>query len=341
VSRTVVGAALPVVRSDNGPIVGWRCWFVMPDELLLRPLVRRTFPWKPREAARAVCPEHRHDAPADRCECPGAMVVGQAALWGHVVEHERGWRGSRGYPRHLYVLSDDAALAEGLRVRYLVPVEFGPAAERLRALLPGPRTLDAVLCELAHAEHWPESLRARIAEMFSAIREGAPAPTWARAAWCARNVADAASRTAAGRFPTYWLLRGFRAADAGDALAATRALWVRFALWQRARALGVCERLRDGRARLEAERADVVRGTTGRRGSRRPYRSVTLTAKRARIGDLERRIAADGDALAMPTYREWRLIVESAKEAALRARGSSRPGANVVGPRDADAERGA
>jgi len=40
---------LPVELSDE-PLVGWRCWFVLPHELLLRPIYKRGLAWKPREA---------------------------------------------------------------------------------------------------------------------------------------------------------------------------------------------------------------------------------------------------------------------------------------------------
>ncbi len=40
------------------------------------------------------------------------------------------------YPRHLYVFTKDAMLAETLRERYGVPVEWGADTERLRRMLP-------------------------------------------------------------------------------------------------------------------------------------------------------------------------------------------------------------
>jgi hypothetical protein len=68
---------------------------------------------------------------------PGVLVVGQIALWGRCIEHERGWRASHAYPHHLYVFAEDAALAATLRDRYLVPVEYGAKANELLAELPG------------------------------------------------------------------------------------------------------------------------------------------------------------------------------------------------------------
>jgi hypothetical protein len=154
--------ALPVDVSDE-PLIGWRCWYVLPHEALLRPIYKRGLVWKPRQAQEALCPEHPHEPPADDCKCgiwtvchpmlldeigwtsappsgisrlPGVMVVGEVSLWGKIIQHERGWRAGFAYPRHLYVFTDDPMLPETLRERYGIPVEWGPDAERLRRLLP-------------------------------------------------------------------------------------------------------------------------------------------------------------------------------------------------------------
>ncbi len=192
-------AGLPVEAGEE-PVIGWRCWFVLPHELLLRPLVMRGLAWKPRQPLEAVCPEKLHEVPADGCKCgvwavchpmmlreihwttappdgvdpvPGIIVVGQIALWGSVVQYERGWRASHAYPTHLYAFTDDVLVAEGLRERYGVPVAFGPEAERLRRLLPTPSpttqpnwpSLSAAL--LALAERLPEPLKAIATEAVS------------------------------------------------------------------------------------------------------------------------------------------------------------------------------
>jgi hypothetical protein len=156
----------PAVERSDEPIVGWRCWFTLPEELLLRPILMRGLAWKPREAVEAICPEEIHEPPADDCKCGiwcvchpmllneigwtthppegierlgGIMVVGEVSLWGRVVQHDRGWRASQAYPRHLYAFTDDPHVADTLRERYGVPVEYGADAERLRRLLPLPR----------------------------------------------------------------------------------------------------------------------------------------------------------------------------------------------------------
>jgi hypothetical protein len=158
-------AQLPVETSSM-PIIGWRCWFVLPKEGLLRPIFKRGLAWKPRQTLEAICPENIHAVPADGCKCgvwtvchplmlhepewmtapplgigpiPGVLVVGQVALWGDIIEHERGWRGQFAYPTHLYLFADDELLASQLREQYAVPVTWGAQADELRKLLPRTR----------------------------------------------------------------------------------------------------------------------------------------------------------------------------------------------------------
>ncbi|HEX6663172.1 MAG TPA: hypothetical protein VF025_05815, partial [Gaiellaceae bacterium] len=54
------------------------------------------------------------DEPSTVCR-----VLGEVALWGHVLETESGWRGSIAYPLRLYV--PDASVAAGL-AGYGMPV---------------------------------------------------------------------------------------------------------------------------------------------------------------------------------------------------------------------------
>lgn len=151
-----MSAALPVERSSE-PLVGWRCWFVLPEEGLLRPATLKGLVWRPRQPCEAVCPDEPHPPPDVGCKCglwavphplllspavdydlPGVVVVGEVALWGRVIEHARGWRAQFSYPRFLYVLADDPLLAATLRERYQVPVVWGEATHALRRLLPPP-----------------------------------------------------------------------------------------------------------------------------------------------------------------------------------------------------------
>ena len=158
----IAEGALPVEVSAV-PLIGWRCWFVLPEEGLLRPIFKRGLAWKPRQALEAICPDHIHAVPDKDCKCgvwcvchplmlrepewmttppsgidpiPGALVVGQVALWGDIIEHERGWRAAFAYPTHLYLFADDERLAATLRDKYAVPVAWGAQTEDLRRLLP-------------------------------------------------------------------------------------------------------------------------------------------------------------------------------------------------------------
>lgn len=119
------------------PLIGWRAWIVTPslDALTLAD-PETGAEWKARREVAAACtsPAPRlarrlglrraHEAPAAGCSCgiraaaspalaaaaldrAGASsttgVLGQAALWGTVVECEGGWRASRSYPARLYL----------------------------------------------------------------------------------------------------------------------------------------------------------------------------------------------------------------------------------------------
>ena len=157
------------------PFETWRVWKVVrhEGEYTLGSVVQRTL-WPAGEAFIAEClrfrrvmrhllRKRRHEAPEADCECGIygaplervgqyvadfpcggiARVVGQVALWGTVVECERGLRASHAYPRRIYVPAD---AGEPWRVswdevalslwRYGVPVELLPsrATEATRVL---------------------------------------------------------------------------------------------------------------------------------------------------------------------------------------------------------------
>lgn len=150
------------------PVLGWRAWLVVEREG--RPRLRSLFVptvWAPRHelVAECLCPRviplpaflrrPRHDAPGRRCECgvyatdlkttlrylrnarglddrPLARVLGRVALWGTIVECDRGWRASHAYPSELVVPARSLAganvgpleqLAAGL-ADYGVPVRL-------------------------------------------------------------------------------------------------------------------------------------------------------------------------------------------------------------------------
>lgn len=149
------------------PLEAWRVWKVVrrDGEYSLGSVVQRTL-WPAGEALAAECLRCRHlfprlrrkrehAAPDARCECGiyaaelervgqyvaeapcsgVARVLGQVALWGTVIECERGLRASHAYPARIYVPADAGEpwrlsweeVALGLW-RYGVPIE--PLAAR-------------------------------------------------------------------------------------------------------------------------------------------------------------------------------------------------------------------
>jgi hypothetical protein len=147
------------------PFVAWRVWRVVErdGELSLASVVKRTV-WPAGQPLVAECLKSRpfldvrrrppHGAPTERCECgiyaatleraeeylndsyPEALarVLGRVALWGSVVQCERGFRASHAYPLALYVSTRATRnprrtpdeIAAGL-ARYGVTVERLPA----------------------------------------------------------------------------------------------------------------------------------------------------------------------------------------------------------------------
>ncbi len=110
-------------------------------------MTQRSFEWPPGRVLRAICVEVGHPAPAERCNCglyanpdlealrqhglclaPEAIVLGQVALWGKVVDGEPSLRGELAYPARLSLVVDSLvddtpveSLLEGLAA-YRVPV---------------------------------------------------------------------------------------------------------------------------------------------------------------------------------------------------------------------------
>ena len=157
---------------------GWRVWRVVErhGSLSLGSVVKPTL-WPEGEPLVAACLSRRafgwwtwrrtvHDSPAMACECgiyatslgqlgpylgdplprdAVARVLGRVALWGDVVECERGLRASHAYPLSLFVPGEDddppaaAPLDIARRLRsYGVPVKVLPGRGRdaLRLLEP-------------------------------------------------------------------------------------------------------------------------------------------------------------------------------------------------------------
>jgi hypothetical protein len=158
------------------PLEAWRVWKVVRRDSVfsLGSVVQRTV-WPAGEALVAEClsgsrlsrllrrRKARHDSPDVGCQCGiyaagletvgqyaadapfsgVSRVLGQVALWGTVVECERGYRASYAYPTRIYVPADAGEqwrigwdeVALGL-CRYGVPVEplAARAAEATRFL---------------------------------------------------------------------------------------------------------------------------------------------------------------------------------------------------------------
>jgi hypothetical protein len=352
-------AALPIQIGEE-PIIGWRLWHVLPGERRLRPIFKRGLVWKPREAQEAVCPEESHDVPDEKCRCgvytvchamllqevhwdrhppkgvpplPGVIVVGQVALWGRIIQHERGWRSQFAYPSHLYVFSEDADLAAGLRDEYLVPVTHGADADRLRRLLPAsdeaevaPPTpaqtaawLLEALSEMSCTAFLPVGVR-QLVEAALALPDSwkIPPPPRERGA-AAREALRKTDGETVDRGPRrreLLLAWGEERALAGLPLPAIRTTWIHMARWQRARVQTVVDYLEALRRQLVEATEDIARGTGRRDGQ--PYAETTLYQKRcqvrsnpAAIDETEARLRDYAKTL-VPSYREWRALVRSA-----------------------------
>ena len=156
-----------VVRelAEAAPVVGWRVWVVTEtDEGLRLGSVIHEGLWTPRRTAVAECRRHEdvfaepvppHVAPSAVCSCGFhaardpvdalaylrgrderttiCRVVGEVALWGQLVETERGWRASAAYPVRLY--APDGDIAADLQI-YDVPVVSAspPSARSMKSV---------------------------------------------------------------------------------------------------------------------------------------------------------------------------------------------------------------
>ena len=116
---TSVPVAGDLLRTSGvEPILAWRTWALTGHrdgtDLLLRPVAGRSRPWKPMQPVEAGCKHARlHAAPHVECTCglhathaPDILrrtrcpaVLGRAALWGRVIEHDHGYRAQFAYPQ--------------------------------------------------------------------------------------------------------------------------------------------------------------------------------------------------------------------------------------------------
>lgn len=105
------------------PVHAWRCWTLSGSRdgswVRLTPLGGDGRPWPAGRPASATCIRYRtHVVPHLTCTCglyavndPDRLrqsrdpaVLGTVALWGRVVQHERGFRAEFGYPQRLRLL---------------------------------------------------------------------------------------------------------------------------------------------------------------------------------------------------------------------------------------------
>lgn len=96
-----------------GPILAWRVWRAFPDGALYSVVERTNVPWpagQPIAASLAPAADNPYGIYAVKSEAlmpelrgytaqpPAVIVRGQVALWGKVIEHEKGYRAEYAYP---------------------------------------------------------------------------------------------------------------------------------------------------------------------------------------------------------------------------------------------------
>lgn len=195
---------------DTEPIIGWRAWRVVQHELhggtvepRLQPLTGRQL-WHPRRRFDADClpreliyahgQDRTHEAPNIGCHCGvwavrheqllptsdvrlagdwGLLAIGQVALWGRVIEFEKGWRARYAYPTRLQISSADIRLAEELERLYGVTVDvdlFADQLGRMQRLEELQRQLESITLErgafLSGTAEPPDTVAERITKIL-------------------------------------------------------------------------------------------------------------------------------------------------------------------------------
>lgn len=186
-------AAVPDVPAA---VLGWRTWRVgrraQHRHVLFSPLTGT--PWPAARPMVAVCASPRHTPPGDACPCglyavgdtttlgwspSDHEVLGVVALWGEVVEGERGWRASHAYPRFLVTgpgISAEQRAAIGRR--YGVAVHAGELPPRELA-----RGLDRPTADALRQATDPDEVTALLA---AATRRRDAVPEPRRRGWWSR-----------------------------------------------------------------------------------------------------------------------------------------------------------
>jgi len=118
----MLGAASHETEIVPEAISAWRTWSLAGSrdgrDVRLLPVAGSRRPWTVTEPTRATC-RRRHDRVPDvACRCGlhalrstdalrrtrDPAVAGIVALWGRIVEHERGYRAELGYPQRLSLI---------------------------------------------------------------------------------------------------------------------------------------------------------------------------------------------------------------------------------------------
>lgn len=138
---------------DTEPIIGWRVWTIRLYERRggiiehhLHALNSGGGHWRPGQRMEAECRHGIHDAPWPSCQCglwavrdretaeqqqtwgatpsvSGWTCVGKVAMWGRVLEFERGYRAQYAYPQELIFYVDDGTVAKEVGRLYGIPVK--------------------------------------------------------------------------------------------------------------------------------------------------------------------------------------------------------------------------
>jgi hypothetical protein len=146
-SSAVIGT--PSISDDRPlfiePVIGWRVWRLGRIDGAIR-LVSpaKAAEWPPRAAMEAACSLRRGSHGLDECSCglyaastpeylagsgvfmTDACIVGTIAMWGTVVEHERGARSMFAYPQRLRLVCGTCLLVGAGAVDPTSVVATGP-----------------------------------------------------------------------------------------------------------------------------------------------------------------------------------------------------------------------
>jgi hypothetical protein len=169
-------------------VEGWRAWSVVErDGAYVLSSLTRAEAWEPGQPFAAACTRTRHEAPGRRCSCgvyaaadPNELArlgriagaaIGQASLWGRLVEHSRGYRSAAAYPTRIRLVCV-VCLGEGRgEPAAFVDLDTSGQRTRLRPLcdahaegirLPPARPVEAALLAAYQVDLLPDASVRRI-----------------------------------------------------------------------------------------------------------------------------------------------------------------------------------